>query len=111
MALYERLLGRDDSGETYPEPRVSVHGFTAIMREFARGRLTGAQAQAGIAAISGAPLLPSESAEAQTLVGTITGNATAKLARASEIDDVLMLGEHQAPGYATPTEVRARLGV
>lgn len=110
MPLYERLLGRTDAGDGV-NGKIPVHAFSAIMGEVARGRLTNAQAQAQIDGVSGAPLSPAEGQEALTLLGTITGTATAKLARAKEIDDVLMLGELSAPLYDTPTEVKARLGV
>lgn len=104
MGLYERLMGVEEN-------KIPVHQFQATLAEFGRGRLTGAQAQAVIAAISGAPLTPAEVTEAQALIATVTGSNTAKLARAAEIDHVLMLAERKAPGYSTPAEVKARLGV
>lgn len=105
MPLYERLMGW-----TEEDVKISVHAFTALMREFARGRITGAQAQRGIESVSGEPLSPEAVTEAQSLLASITGNATAKLARAGEIDDVLMLAEAGVPPYDTPSAVRARLG-
>ena len=105
MGLYERLMGLDVA------PKIQVHQFQATVGEFARGRLTLAQAQAVIDTLSGAPLSASEITEAQTLLGTVTGSATAKLARAKEIDDVLLLAEELAPGYGTPALVKTRLGV
>lgn len=105
MSLYGRLMGLEDF-------KIPIHQFQALLAEFARNRLTGAQAQAAIEAISGAPLAPSEITEAQTLLGTITGTATARLARAKEIDDVLLLAEvNSVEQYDTPEEVKARLGV
>jgi hypothetical protein len=105
MGLYERLIGLDGS------TKLPLHAFQAVMAEFGRGRLTGAQAQNVINAISGEPLSPDEIAETQTLIATVTGTAMAKLARVVEIDHVLLLAEHRAPGYATPQELRTRLGV
>lgn len=110
MALYARLLGRDDAGAGVGDG-IPVHSFQAIMAEFARGRLTGAQAQAAITDVSGAPLMPSEVTEAQTLLATVTGTVPQKLARAKEIDDVLLLGQGGAAGYNTPAAVATRLGV
>lgn len=105
MGLYERLMGID------PKPTIPVHQFTAIMAEVARGRLTGAQAQTAIAEVSdGQPLDAGEVSEAQALLATITGSATAKLARAKEIDDVLMLGG-LISAYSDASAVRLRLGV
>jgi hypothetical protein len=106
MGLYERLLGVDADN-----PKIGLHGFAATMAEFARGRLTGAQAQAAVTVLSGAPLTASEVSEAQTLLNTISGSATARLARAKEIDDVLMLGENGVAQYDTAAELKARLGV
>lgn len=108
MALYERLMGWTDL-----EDKLPVHQFTATLREFGRSRLTGAQAQAVVSAIGGAPLTAGEITEAQTLLATVTaaGNATARLARVVEIDDVLLLAERRAPGYDTPALIRTRLGV
>lgn len=106
MALYARLLGVDATN-----PKIPIHGFSATMGEFARGRLTGAEAQDAVTTLSGVPLTPSEVTEAQTLLATITGSASAKLARAKEIEDVLMLGENGVVQYDTPAEIQARLGV
>lgn len=116
MALYARLLGRDDSG-TAVANKIPVHQFVAILAEFARGQRTGTEANALIDRVSGAPLTAPEKTEATTLVGTITGTAAAKLARAKEIDDVLMIAE-QLPApytgtepYDLPAQVKTRLGV
>jgi hypothetical protein len=106
MALYSRLLGIDATN-----PKIPLHGFSALMGEFARGRLTGAEAQAGVELISGAPLTPGEVTEAQTLLATVTGTTAAKLLRAKEIEDVVMLGENRVVQYDTAAEIQARLGV
>lgn len=113
MALYERLLGRVDNPQpdTRVEFKIGLHGFNGVIAEFSRGRLTGAQAQAAITLLSGAPLDAGEVTEIQALLATITGTATAKLARAKEIDDVLILGEHGVVQYDSPTKVKTRLGV
>lgn len=102
--LYARLMGWSDTDQKIP-----VHTFQALLGEFARGRITGAQAQAVIAAISGAALDAGEVTEAQALLASITGSVSAKLARALEIDHVLLLAEQRAPGYSTPDLVAARL--
>lgn len=105
MGLYERLMGLD------PAPRIPEHYFASTMGEFARGRITGAQAQSIINECSGAPLTPGEVTEANTLLATVSGSATAKLLRAKEIDDVLMLAEQRLTPYNTPALVKTRLGV
>jgi Asp-tRNA(Asn)/Glu-tRNA(Gln) amidotransferase B subunit len=104
MGLYERVLGLE-------EFKIPVHAFSALMAEFARSRITGAQAQAGVELTSGAPLTPAEVVEAQALLATITGSATARLARAKEIDDVITLAEARVTQYDTAAEIKARLGV
>jgi len=105
MSLYGRLMGAEDF-------KIPVHQFSAILAEFARGQLTGTQAQAAVNSVSGAPLTPGEVTEAQTLLATVTSQLTLllKLGRAKEIDDVLMLAEVLAPPYGTPQAVQARLG-
>lgn len=111
MSLYERVLGRDDNGVGV-DGKIPVHAFSAILAEVARGRMTGAQAQAAISAVSGFPLNAGEITEANALLATIAGQLAAKLQRAKEIDDVIMLGEvGQVALYDTPTKVKARLGV
>ncbi len=105
MALFARLIGSVETG------KIPVHVFQSTLAEFARNRLTGAQAQAIISASSGEPLTASEITEAQALLATITGTVTAKLARSTEIDHVLLLAEARAPGYDTPSLIAARLGV
>jgi TnpA family transposase len=113
MGLYERLLGRTDAGAASVEGMIPVHPFQALMAEVARGRLTGAQAQTAIETISGMVLTTAERTEAQTLLASIAGSTIAKLARAKEIDDVLLLATARSniSGYITPTEIRTRLGV
>jgi hypothetical protein len=103
VSIYDRVLGVE-------KPRIPVHQFQAILAEFARGRLTGAQAQAAVEQISGEPLDQAEVAEAQTLLATFTGSATAKLARAKEVDDVLLLASMLVQ-YDTSASLKARLGV
>lgn len=106
MGLYDRLLAVDTVN-----PPIPVHGFSSLMAEFARGRITGGQAQAGMAVMSGAALTAGEVTEAQALLATISGSATVKLARAKEIDDVLILGVHRVAEYDTAAELKTRLGV
>lgn len=110
MALIERLMGL--GGEDPTQAKLPVHQFIAVMNEFARGVITGAEAQAAVDALSGAPLDAAGVAEAQALVATITGSATAKLARVVLINDVLLLAEDgRVDLYTTPARVRTRLGL
>lgn len=111
MALYDRLLGRDEAGAPV-SGKIPVHQFQAVMAERARGVLaSNAAARDVINGMLADPLSASEEQEAVALLNTISGAVTAKLARAKEIDDVLLLGERGASGYALPSQVKARLGV
>lgn len=107
MGLYDRIFDAD-----HPN-RIPSHGFYATMAEFARGKLTGPQAQTVLASISGAPLEGDEITQAAALLATITSQptATAKLARAGEIHDVLMLSEQRPPGYDSAAAVQSKLGM
>jgi hypothetical protein len=112
VALYERLRGYDDAGENVS--RIVVGGFCALLNEVARGARTGAQARAAVVdshMARGIPLTASEESEVTALLATITGSATAKLARAQLIADVLFLAELRTVGYRTDSEIKTRLGV
>lgn len=106
MALFERLAGTE-------EPKVPIHQFQALAAEWARGNLTGVQANAAIASLTGAALDAEASTEAQNLVNTVpTGNTTANQAaralRLLEIDQVLLLLD---VAIYTPAQARTRLGL
>ena len=99
-------------GEDPTQAKLPVHQFIGVMNEFARGQITGADAQLAVSQLSGAPLDAAAIAEAQALVATITGSATAKLARVVLINDVLLLAEDgRVDLYTTPARVRTRLGL
>lgn len=109
MALIERLMGLE-------ETKIPVHQFEAIAAEWARGQMTGAQAQAAIVLNSGLAMDSACIAEAQALVNTIpTGTTTAnkvdRLERMMVIEQVLLLADTLTPPYDTPAGVRARLGL
>lgn len=71
MPLYARLTRTDP-----PNPnRIGVHLFIGILDDWARGRITGAQAQAAVTAASNAALTAGEITELNTLLATITGIA------------------------------------
>lgn len=109
MGLYDRIIGTSEGVAKIP-----VHGFEATIGEFADGTLSGAQAQAAIVALSGAPLDAGEVAEVQALIATVNaevGVDGGDQRRVAKINRVLLLGEARAPGYATPAEVAAKLGV
>jgi len=108
VGLYDRLMGTSDTVAKIP-----VHGFEATVGEYADGTLSGAEAQASIVALSGAPLDAGEIVEVQALIATVNAEVgiDAKQRRVAKINRVLLLGEARAPGYATPAEVATKLGV
>jgi hypothetical protein len=102
---------------TDARPRIPVHEFQAITAEWARGQITGAQAQTAIAAASnGTNLDAAEQAEAQALVNTVPTGATAaqqsaRALRLLEIDQIMLLVASKVPPYNDPAVVRIRLGL
>lgn len=113
MALYPRLLGRDDDGNQVGG-RIEIRFFGALLGEVARGALTKAQANATIADVTGQPLAGDEITDAGAMLDSILAppSAAGKLARAAEIGDVLVLAViGRATGYYRPADVRARLGL
>ena len=120
MALVERLMGVD---EGVHGSKIPVHAFSALLREVARGRLTGALAVTELDALLpqddpangrvADPLRAADKTEANALLTSITsaGNGTAQLNRAGLIDDTFLLAERGAPAWNTPAKVRAKLGL
>lgn len=106
MALYDRILGD-------VEPKIPVHAFQALLAEFGRGQITGAQAQSAIFTLTGESLDQDGVTEAQALLATVTAQSGTvnRLARVKLIDDVLLLAESRVTGYSTPALIKTRLGV
>jgi hypothetical protein len=116
MALYDRLIGRDDAGNPVAN-KIPIHVFQATVGCRRRGNIaTDADAQAVILATSGATLLAAELTELQTLLATVplgntTQNQLDRLRKLQEIDQILLLADARAPGFDTPTLVKGKLGV
>lgn len=129
--LIERLMGVHPTRSKIP-----VHQFESIFGFWADGTITPAEAQAGIEQISGEPLIQSEIDEANALRTALlarapvraapTGTVNAAFAntqalRAADIalrgreihkfSQALLMAEDALPGFATPTEVRGKLGI
>lgn len=120
MALIERLMGWQP--ETFG-PKIPVHSGQALLALWARGDITGAQAQTAINGLSGEALRAVDITEAQTLVATVTsisvagsaaaiadGKATRAL-RLKKIDDILLVAEMRVVPFDTPSAVRTQLGI
>lgn len=112
--LTERLLGIHPT-----DPKIPGHAFSATAGEWARGvaaNSVSADAQAQLAirtASGGVPLTGTQVTDAQAIVALVTSK-TDPAARALEIiriDHVLLQANHGVPGYATPTDLAARLGI
>jgi hypothetical protein len=110
-SLYERLMGLHPT-----RPKIPVHQFQSLAAEWARGQITGVQANAAILQCSGVGLDATEQLEAQALVDTVPVGTTADLKadralRVQVIDQVLLLADQGLPPYDTAAAVRTRLGV
>ena len=111
MALVERLMGLDPTG-TVPDDanKIPVHDFFAASHEIIMGRLTVAQVKAALA------MDVATAAEFDVLVATApTGSSATALANkslyVSSMHSVFILAEKRYAGYATPAQVRTKLGI
>lgn len=104
MALYDRLLGRDDSGNLV-ENRLNIHAFTGMMAERARGQVTNAQI------ITAFSLSASEQTELATLVSRFTTGPTQDRLTREIFEDVMYIAQPGLSPYITPTQVKTRFGV
>ena len=102
--LIERLMG-------WPGfEKIAVHTFFAVQHEFAESRMTRQDV------IDYLQLTPSDISEYDQLTGKRPVGPTAlAMARkgmfTSTNHSVFLLAEVRAPGYSTPAEVRAKLGL
>lgn len=129
--LVERLMG------LHPDrPKIPVHQFESVFGSWADGTITPAEAQAGIEQMSGEPLIQPEIDEANAMRAALLARAPVRAAptgtvnaayantqalRAAELaqrgreihkfGQVLLAAEDRLPGFATPGEVRAKLGI
>jgi hypothetical protein len=109
MGLYERLLGIE-------LPKIPIHQFQSIVAEYARGRITGTQANDLIEEMTGVRLDAGAAIEIQTLVDTFPVGTTALITanraiRTHEVDQVLLLADKKLAGYNTAALLKTRLGV
>lgn len=111
MALYDRIIGRDDEGRVVQD-RINPEVLAAVMYEFGTDVLSASQARSVFSGF-GYHFSDDEEDEIADLYQTIAQQATpiAKHARLEEIKVVLFLARLQAVGYSRPTYVKARLGV
>ncbi len=103
MALVERLMRLE-------EPRIPVHHFFAAQQEIISGRLTVAQVKSFLQMDAAAQ------AEYDALIALAPSGTSAtalanKALYISGIHAIFLLAEFGYPGYSTPAEVRAKLGI
>lgn len=103
MALVERLMGLE-------EPKIPVHDFFAAAQEIIAGRLTAAQVKTALA------LDAAGQAEFDAIAATApTGTSATVLANKAlwvhSMHAVFVLAEGGYAGYATPAQVRTKLGI
>lgn len=99
-SLFDRIANPTDIA-----PKVSVHVFTALTREYARGLATRADFLSALGLSEGA-----ETPQLDALLAKIDGlgNATAKLLLTLAVDDILMLTERRYK-YTTQAEFNSRV--
>lgn len=115
MALVERLMGLADDGvspapETPDKGKITVHAFFAAQSEIVRGALTVAQVKSALNMDAAC------AAEYDLLVALApTGGTTAaQLGRLNYINmvhSIFILAEGRYTQYATPAQVRTKLGI
>lgn len=103
MALVERLMGLE-------APKIPVHTFFAAQGEVIAGRLTLAQVKTFLEMDAAAQT------EYDALAATApTGSTSTALANKAlfveKLHGIFILAEDRIPGYSTPAEVRAKLGI
>lgn len=103
--------------------KISNHALSAILGEWARGKLTTVQALDALQVRGRERLTAAEQTEAQNIVNLVlnipvAGSATAiadgraqRALKIKEITDVFDAMDWGCTGYQTPAEIRAKLGI
>lgn len=122
MALIERLMGLNDDG-TEPEDggapglkgdKIPVHDFFAAANEIVAGALTAAQVKGAIGARAGVDASgTSDVADFDTLAALMpgAGDPAGRALYVERVHGVFILAEGRYAGYATPAQVRGKLGI
>jgi len=115
MALVERLMGLADNG-TDPSPdtpdkrKIKIHDFFAAQSEVARGALTVAQIKSFLN-MDTACAAEYDALIALAPTGSTTAARLSRLDYINQMHAVFILAEKRYPQYATPAEVRLKLGL
>lgn len=103
MALIERLMGLE-------EPKIPVHDFFAAQQEIMVGRLT-VTAVKNFLGMDAAAAAEYDALIALSPAGNTAAQYFAKTNYVQAAHSVFILAEERYPGYDTPANVRAKLGL
>lgn len=117
MALIERIMRLKDDGTNDPNrrssDRLSVNTFFSAMQEVIHGRMTAAEFRTGNAIrmtvdASGR----SDNQDLNDIVALLPASGTIGRANfAAAIHSIFLLAEARFPGYTTPAQIRAKVGI
>lgn len=111
MPLVERLMGLAADGVTPdPDNAIAVHSFFAAQQQVTANKITVANVKAFL------NMDTATAAEYDTLVALYPPGTTAaayfnKSQYIQNLHSAFILAEKRYPGYSTPAEVRAKLGL
>ena len=111
MALVDRLIRYDVNG-VKPDGAFPGHLFLWVLCERANGAVTNAQAQQILETLSRPPMVldAAEQTDALSLLNWVMGaSAATRHQRYLRLDSIIGLGQQRAPGYNSPSLVRAKL--
>lgn len=116
MALIERLMGLAPNGvsradsEVPAEAKIPIHLFFAAQSEIIAGRLVVAGVKSYLS-MDVATQAEYDALIALAPVGATTDAKVNKRIFLDQIHSVFILAEKRVPGYDTPAQVRAKLGL
>lgn len=118
MALIERIMRyRNDDGTVAAEQRadaISVHGFFAACHEVIMGRMSGAELRAGFGirnTLDASGRSDEQDLAAIVAAAPLAANVAGRAQYVESIHGIFILSEIQFPGYITPAQIRAKLGI
>ena len=109
MALVERMMGLAADGVT-PADNIPVHTFFAANHQRIEGKLN-RQNVIDMLGLVGADITEYDALVALAPTGATALNVAQKAMYLEGIHSVFLLAEQRLPGYATPAQVRTKLGL
>jgi hypothetical protein len=113
MALEDRFHIREEASPLPPGDQIPTHQFTFLLREYARGKITRAEALSAINGWVVNPLDTAEQGDLSAIADLIDAEGPqvgTMILKAVEVGDVIGLGEIGTEGYATRAEIVAKIG-